>query len=175
MLPLRLISKFMEKQTIQNALISVFDKQGIDELVTVLHESKITIYSTGGTFEYIKSLGIPAIKIETLTGYPEMLEGRVKTLHPAVFAGILAKRTPDHLSQIAQAELPLFDLVVVNLYPFEDTVASGAGYDAIIEKIDIGGVSLIRAAAKNYQFLHILCKTEQYASFTEYQRGGKFH
>ena len=77
MLPLRLISKFMEKQTIQNALISVFDKQGIDELVTVLHESKITIYSTGGTFEYIKSLGIPAIKIETLTGYPEMLEGRV--------------------------------------------------------------------------------------------------
>ena len=92
----------MEKQTIQNALISVFDKQGIDELVTVLHESKITIYSTGGTFEYIKSLGIPAIKIETLTGYPEMLEGRVKTLHPAVFAGILAKRTPDHLSQIAE-------------------------------------------------------------------------
>lgn len=172
MLPLRLISEFMEKQTIQNALISVFDKQGIDELVTVLHESKITIYSTGGTFEYIKSLGIPAIKIETLTGYPEMLEGRVKTLHPAVFAGILAKRTPDHLSQIAQAELPLFDLVVVNLYPFEDTVASGAGHDAIIEKIDIGGVSLIRAAAKNYQFLHILCKPEQYASFTEYQRGG---
>lgn len=153
--------------TIQNALISVYYKEGIAELAQFLNANGVRIFSTGGTFEYLESLGILPIKIETLTGFPEILDGRVKTLHPAVFSGILAKRNGDHQLQLQQLEFPNFDLVVVNLYPFEETVASNASHAEIIEKIDIGGVALIRAAAKNYAFVNILSSVYQYAPFIQ--------
>lgn len=153
-----------ELKTIKSALISVFYKDGLSELVSLLASHQVKIYSTGGTLEFIKNQGFDATAVEELTGYPSILGGRVKTLHPKVFGGILAQRdVPSDLGQLAEHQIPEVDLVVVDLYPFEQTVASGASEDEIIEKIDIGGVSLIRAAAKNHKHVLIISDREQYA------------
>ena len=159
----------MEKvKKIQSALISVFDKDGLEPIVRELHKNGVTIYSTGGTQTFIEELSIPVERVEDLTSYPSILGGRVKTLHPKIFGGILNRRELDSdQQQIAEFEIPEIDLVIVDLYPFEDTVASGADHAAIIEKIDIGGISLIRAAAKNYTDVVIIPSKEQYAPFLE--------
>lgn len=157
-----------ERKAIKSALISVFDKSGLEPIVKELHKNGVTIYSTGGTQSFIESFQIPVVRVEDLTSYPSILGGRVKTLHPKVFGGILNRRDfPDDQKQIAEFDIPSIDLVIVDLYPFEDTVASGADHDAIIEKIDIGGISLIRAAAKNYKDVVILPSKNQYAEFLE--------
>lgn len=152
----------MSNISITSALISVFDKTGLDVLVKELHKHNVTIYSTGGTYDFIKNLGIEATLVEDLTGFPAMLDGRVKTLHPAVFAGILARRDEDHLGQLKQHNLPQIDLVVVDLYPFEETLKNTTDDKAIIEKIDIGGVSLLRAASKNHASVAVVSKQSQY-------------
>lgn len=148
---------------ITNALISTFYKNGLDVLAKTLHQFGVHIYSTGGTQEYIEKLGIPVNRVEDLTGYPSILGGRVKTLHPKVFGGILARRnhTQDQ-EEVQQYAIPFFDLVVVDLYPFEETVKSTSDESAIIEKIDIGGVSLIRAAAKNFNDTLIICDNSDF-------------
>ncbi|MFM7726706.1 MAG: bifunctional phosphoribosylaminoimidazolecarboxamide formyltransferase/IMP cyclohydrolase, partial [Flavobacteriales bacterium] len=136
---------------ITSALISVFDKTGLEPIVQRMMELKITMYSTGGTQEFIEKLGGTVVPVEELTGYPSILGGRVKTLHPKVFGGILNRRADaGDQAQIAEFDIPNIDCVIVDLYPFEKTVASGASHEDIIEKIDIGGISLIRGAAKNY-------------------------
>jgi phosphoribosylaminoimidazolecarboxamide formyltransferase/IMP cyclohydrolase len=157
-----------ERKQINNALISVFDKTGLDEIVKKLDEQGVTIYSTGGTQKFIEDIGINVERVEDLTSYPSILGGRVKTLHPKVFGGILSRRdnTTDR-EQTAEYEIPELDLVIVDLYPFEQTVASGADHQAIIEKIDIGGISLIRAAAKNYKDVVIIPSKDQYAPFLD--------
>ncbi|HET6556300.1 MAG TPA: bifunctional phosphoribosylaminoimidazolecarboxamide formyltransferase/IMP cyclohydrolase [Prolixibacteraceae bacterium] len=148
---------------IKSALISVYHKDNLDRIVKRLEELKVTIYSTGGTQSFIEELGTPVTPVEELTSYPSILGGRVKTLHPKVFGGILNRRenTGDQ-QQIAQYEIPEIDLVIVDLYPFEATVASGASEEDIIEKIDIGGISLIRAAAKNFNDVVIVSSRDQY-------------
>ncbi|TDB66072.1 bifunctional phosphoribosylaminoimidazolecarboxamide formyltransferase/IMP cyclohydrolase [Arundinibacter roseus] len=149
---------------IQSALISVYYKDGLEPLVRALHAQGVKLYSTGGTQSFIEDLGIPVTAVEDLTGYPSIFGGRVKTLHPAVFGGILYRR--DHEGDVAQAEefkIPALDMVIVDLYPFEETVASGADAEDIIEKIDIGGISLIRAAAKNFKDTLIVSSRTQYA------------
>jgi phosphoribosylaminoimidazolecarboxamide formyltransferase/IMP cyclohydrolase len=152
-----------ENKTIKNALISVFDKTGLDKIVTLLNQHDVTIYSTGGTQQFIEALGIKVERVEDLTSYPSILGGRVKTLHPKVFGGILARRdNAKDQEQLKEFDIPEIDLVIVDLYPFEDTVASGASHQDIIEKIDIGGISLIRAAAKNYQDVVIIPSQNQY-------------
>lgn len=149
---------------IQSALISVYYKDGLDRIVKLLAQQGVTLYSTGGTLQFINDLGIEARSVEGLTGYPSILGGRVKTLHPKVFGGILARReNPQDIQQLAEYEIPEIDLVIVDLYPFEETVASGAEDQAIIEKIDIGGISLIRAAAKNHKDVVIIPSVDQYA------------
>ena len=153
----------MQKQ-IQSALISVFYKDGLEPIVRKLNELNVTIYSTGGTQDFIEKLGIPCVSVESVTSYPSILGGRVKTLHPKVFGGILARRSREEdMQHVAAYEIPLFDLVMVDLYPFEETVAQTNDEAAIIEKVDIGGVSLIRAAAKNHQDVAIIAAREQYA------------
>ncbi len=153
---------------IKSALISVYYKDGLDEIVKLLSAQDVTLYSTGGTLEFINGLGLQATAVETLTGYPSILGGRVKTLHPKVFGGILARReNPQDVEQLASYEIPEIDLVIVDLYPFEQTVASGAEEQAIIEKIDIGGISLIRAAAKNHKDVVIVPSVDQYAPLYE--------
>jgi len=148
---------------ITNALISVFYKDQLDEIVKKLEALGIEIYSTGGTYTFIEGLGVKVKTVESLTGYPSILGGRVKTLHPKVFGGILARReNQGDLNQLAEYKIPQFDLVVVDLYPFEETVASGASEQDIIEKIDIGGISLIRAAAKNFNDVLIVASRSQY-------------
>lgn len=155
-----------DKKTIKNALISVFNKEGLDRIAKKLDELGVTIYSTGGTQTFIEDLGIRVERVEDLTSYPSILGGRVKTLHPKVFGGILNRRAHEgDQTQIAEYEIPEIDLVIVDLYPFEDTVASGAGHQDIIEKIDIGGISLIRAAAKNYSDVVIIPSMKQYDTF----------
>lgn len=150
--------------TIKSALISVFYKDNLEPLVKLLDESGVTIYSTGGTEQFIRDLGIGVVAVEDLTGYPSILGGRVKTLHPKVFGGILTRRDlQDDASQISQYEIPEIDLVIVDLYPFEETAASGASEQEIIEKIDIGGISLIRAAAKNHKDVVIIASKNDYA------------
>ena len=139
----------MNAKRIHSALISVYNKDGLDEIATRLHSLGIVIYSTGGTQAYLEKLGIPVVAVEDITEYPSILGGRVKTLHPKVFGGILAIRNPDHLSQLAHFEIPLIDLVIVDLYPFQETRKTSTDNQEIIEKIDIGGISLIRAGAKN--------------------------
>jgi phosphoribosylaminoimidazolecarboxamide formyltransferase / IMP cyclohydrolase len=140
----------MDKR-IRTALISVFSKDRIDEIARALQKLEIRIFSTGGTFEFIKNLGIDVTSVESVTGYPSILGGRVKTLHPKVFGGILYRREfEEDENEIKQYEIPPMDLVIVDLYPFEKTLSSGASDEEVIEKIDIGGISLIRAAAKNY-------------------------
>ena len=157
-----------DQKKIKNALISVFDKGGLDAIVKKLHEFNVTIYSTGGTQEFIEKMGIAVERVEDLTSYPSILGGRVKTLHPKIFGGILNRRENESdQAQIAEYEIPEIDLVIVDLYPFEKTVASGASTNDIIEKIDIGGVSLIRAAAKNYTDVVIIPSQDQYSSFLE--------
>ncbi len=148
---------------IKNALISVYYKDNLEPLVRLLHEQGVTFYSTGGTEKFIRDLGIDVVAVEDLTGYPSILGGRVKTLHPKVFGGILSRRSlAEDQEQVAQYAIPDLDLVIVDLYPFEETVASGAAEEDIIEKIDIGGISLIRAAAKNYQDVVILASKNDY-------------
>ena len=150
---------------IKTALISVFHKEGLDTIVKLLDKHQVTIYSTGGTLAYIKSLGVHAVAVEDLTGYPSILDGRVKTLHPKVFGGILARREESHESQLEEYDIPPIDLVIVDLYPFEETVKSTDDEAAIIEKIDIGGISLIRAAAKNYNDVVIVPSQDDYDYF----------
>lgn len=151
------------KYRIQSALISVFDKEGLEPILTELHQQGVQFYSTGGTQRFIEEAGFPCTSIESVTGYPSILDGRVKTLHPKVFGGILAKKDdPAHQSQMQEYDLPSFDMVVVDLYPFAETVANGGSEEEIIEKIDIGGISLIRAAAKNFQYSTIVSHKSQY-------------
>lgn len=148
---------------IKRALVSVYHKDGLDEILRKLHNEGVTFVSTGGTQTFIESLGIPCDAVEDFTGYPSILGGRVKTLHPKVFGGILARRENEgDRQQLAQYEIPEIDLVIVDLYPFEETVASGAEEQAIIEKIDIGGISLIRGAAKNFKDVVIVASKNQY-------------
>ena len=153
---------------IKAALISVFYKDGLDAIVRKLHEQGVTLYSTGGTQTFIEQLGIPCNAVETVTGYPSILGGRVKTLHPKVFGGILARREHEEDEQhIKEYEIPLLDLVIVDLYPFEATVKQTTDEKTIIEKIDIGGVSLIRAAGKNHKDVCIIASREQYSELLE--------
>ncbi|MFY7742886.1 MAG: bifunctional phosphoribosylaminoimidazolecarboxamide formyltransferase/IMP cyclohydrolase [Flavobacterium sp.] len=150
-------------KTIQSALISVFDKTGLAPIVEQLHQQNVTLYSTGGTEEFIKNLGIPVVPVEEVTSYPSILGGRVKTLHPKVFGGILNRQDhPSDVEEMKTFEIPQLDLVIVDLYPFEKTVASGASEADIIEKIDIGGISLIRAAAKNFKDTVIVASVNEY-------------
>jgi len=160
---------------IRRALVSVFDKSGLEELARGLHEGGVAIVSTGGSAKLIESLGIPVVEVADLTGFPECLEGRVKTLHPMVHAGILADtRKDDHLAQLGDLGVEPFDLVVVNLYPFRETVASGAGADQIVENIDIGGPSMVRAAAKNHPSVAIVTSPTAYPAVLEAVRSGGF-
>lgn len=152
----------MNSRKITSALISVFHKEGLEEIIRELHHLNVTLYSTGGTHTYIENLGIPVKAVEDLTSYPSILDGRVKTLHPKVFGGILARREEEHRAQLSRYEIPELDLVIVDLYPFEETVASTDDEAAIIEKIDIGGISLIRAAAKNFRDVAVVPSREEY-------------
>lgn len=152
-----------EAKKIKTALISVFHKDGLDELLSKLHEEGVSFLSTGGTQKFIEEQGYPCQKVEDVTIYPSILGGRVKTLHPKVFGGILARRdNAGDREQMQQYDIPEIDLVVVDLYPFEQTVASGASEQDIIEKIDIGGISLIRAAAKNFSDVVIVPSKAEY-------------
>ena len=158
-------------KTINTALISVFNKDGLDEMLHALAQAGVKFLSTGGTQAFIQSQGYECDAVEDLTGYPSILGGRVKTLHPKVFGGILSRRdNSDDCEQVKQYDIPAIDLVVVDLYPFEQTVASGASEDEIIEKIDIGGVSLIRAAAKNFRDVAIVASKAQYATLVSMMR-----
>ena len=157
-----------DTKRIKTALVSVFHKDGLDSILSMLHADGVKFLSTGGTKSFIESLGYPCQAVEDLTSYPSILGGRVKTLHPKVFGGILNRRDNDgDRNQIAQYEIPEIDLVIVDLYPFEATVASGAAHEDIIEKIDIGGISLIRAGAKNYKDVVIVASKAQYAPLAE--------
>jgi phosphoribosylaminoimidazolecarboxamide formyltransferase/IMP cyclohydrolase len=150
-------------KTIQSALISVFSKEGLEPIVKKLHSQNVILYSTGGTEDFIKNLGIPVVPVEDVTSYPSILGGRVKTLHPKVFGGILNRQDNESdVQQMQEFDIPQIDLVIVDLYPFEKTVASGASETDIIEKIDIGGISLIRAAAKNFKDTVIIASVDQY-------------
>lgn len=152
-----------EKKAIRRALVSVFHKDGLDEILHLLHEQGVELLSTGGTQSFIEGLGIPCNKVEDVTGYPSILGGRVKTLHPKVFGGILGRRElAGDQAEMEKYEIPEIDLVIVDLYPFEDTVKSGASEADIIEKIDIGGISLIRAAAKNFKDVVIVPSKAEY-------------
>lgn len=160
-----------DNKRMKTALVSVFHKDGLDEIITTLHKEGVQLLSTGGTQEFIESLGVPCQRVEDLTGYPSILGGRVKTLHPKVFGGILGRRDLESDQvQMVNYEIPEIDLVIVDLYPFEATVASGASHEAIIEKIDIGGISLIRAAAKNHKDVVIVASKDQYAALADILR-----
>lgn len=152
-----------ETKRIKTALVSVFHKDGLDALLKKLHEEGVKFLSTGGTQKFIEELGFPCQAVEEVTTYPSILGGRVKTLHPKIFGGILGRRALESdQQQMAQYEIPEIDLVIVDLYPFEDTVASGASEADIIEKIDIGGISLIRAGAKNFKDVVIVPSKAEY-------------
>ena len=150
----------------KNALISVFYKDGLGPIIEELSRLGVTIYSTGGTQAFIEGLGTEVKRVEDLTSYPSILGGRVKTLHPKVFGGILSRRELESDNeQLKEYDIPEFDIVIVDLYPFEETVASGADEQSIIEKIDIGGISLIRAAAKNFKDVAVISSKDDYADF----------
>jgi phosphoribosylaminoimidazolecarboxamide formyltransferase/IMP cyclohydrolase len=152
-------------KTIQSALISVFHKDGLEPIVKKLNDLGVVLYSTGGTEKFIKDLGIDVIAVETITDYPSILGGRVKTLHPKIFGGILNRsEEAEDQKTLQEFKIPQIDLVIVDLYPFEKTVADGGSHQAIIEKIDIGGISLIRAAAKNFNDVVCISSVSQYAS-----------
>ncbi len=160
---------------VRRALVSVYDKTGLEGLVRGLHDAGVELVSTGGSAALIESLGIPVTRVEDLTGFPECLEGRVKTLHPRVHAGILADtRKPEHLAQLEELGVAAFELVVVNLYPFAATVASGATPDECVEQIDIGGPSMVRAAAKNHPSVAVVTDPSSYDSVLEAVRSGGF-
>lgn len=155
-------------KTIKNALISVFYKDGLAPVVKKLQELGVEIYSTGGTYDFIKDCDVPVHTVESLTDYPSILGGRVKTLHPKVFGGILARREEQkHTEELEQYAIPTFDLVIVDLYPFEETIKQTTDEQTIIEKIDIGGISLIRAGAKNFKDVLIVSSRDQYADLME--------
>ncbi len=158
----------MNQKKIKTALVSVFHKDGLDAIIKKLHAEGVQLLSTGGTQKFIEGLGIPCQAVEELTTYPSILGGRVKTLHPKIFGGILGRRdNADDRDQMGKYEIPEIDLVIVDLYPFEDTVASGADFQSIIEKIDIGGISLIRAAAKNFKDVIIVASKAQYRQLAD--------
>ena len=160
-----------EKRKISRALVSVFHKDGLDEILKTLHAQGVELLSTGGTQAFIERLGMPCTKVEDVTSYPSILGGRVKTLHPKVFGGILGRRENEgDLEQMARYEIPAIDLVIVDLYPFEETVKSGASEADIIEKIDIGGISLIRAGAKNFKDVIIVPSKAEYAPLLDLLR-----
>lgn len=153
---------------IKSALISVFYKDGLENIVRSLHQLGVTIYSTGGTQKFIEALDVPCVPVESLTTYPSILGGRVKTLHPSVFGGILGKRDDEqHVAEMEQYQIPQIDLVIVDLYPFEETVASTNEESAIIEKIDIGGPSMIRGAAKNFKDVTVIAAKKDYSRLEE--------
>jgi phosphoribosylaminoimidazolecarboxamide formyltransferase/IMP cyclohydrolase len=159
------------RKKINSALISVYHKDNLEPIIKLLHDHDVQLFSTGGTQKFIEDQGIPCTAVEDLTSYPSILGGRVKTLHPKVFGGILSRRENDgDLDQMKEYEIPSIDMVVVDLYPFEATVASGAGEQEIIEKIDIGGISLIRAAAKNFNDVLVISSMEQYVAVEEVLR-----
>jgi len=158
----------MSQKKINAALISVYHKDNLMPLISLLHKYGVKLYSTGGTQSFIEEAGIPVQSVESVTGYPSILGGRVKTLHPKVFGGILSRRNnPTDGEQLISYEIPSIDMVLVDLYPFEATVASGAAEADVIEKIDIGGISLIRAAAKNFQDVLVVSSMEQYVAVEE--------
>ncbi|HLS00407.1 MAG TPA: bifunctional phosphoribosylaminoimidazolecarboxamide formyltransferase/IMP cyclohydrolase, partial [Beutenbergiaceae bacterium] len=164
-----------QRHPIQRALVSVYDKSGLTDLATGLHQAGVEIVSTGSTAAKISEAGIPVTPVETLTQFPECLDGRVKTLHPRVHAGILADRTQaEHTQQLHELNIAPFDLVVVNLYPFSETVASGAGVKECIEKIDIGGPAMVRAAAKNHASLAVVVNPQTYPDLLEALNNGGF-
>lgn len=152
----------MANKRIHSALLSVYHKTGLEPIIRKLSDLGVTIYSTGGTQKYVEDLGVEVKTVEDLTTYPSILDGRVKTLHPKVFGGILARREAGHLEELKQYDIPQIDLVIVDLYPFEETVANTDDEKSIIEKVDIGGISLLRAAAKNYQDVLIVPSQEEY-------------
>ncbi|MBD5786881.1 bifunctional phosphoribosylaminoimidazolecarboxamide formyltransferase/IMP cyclohydrolase [Cellulosimicrobium terreum] len=163
------------RRPVRRALLSVYDKTGLVELATALHAAGVELVSTGSTASRIADAGVPVTRVEELTGFPECLEGRVKTLHPRVHAGILADtRKQDHLEQLAQLDIAPFELVVVNLYPFAATVASGAGPDEVVEQIDIGGPSMVRAAAKNHPSVAVVVDPARYDEVVSAVQGGGF-
>lgn len=158
----------METKSIKRALISVYHKDMLDQIIHLLDSNGVEILSTGGTHAFVESLGVQCVKVEDITGYPSILGGRVKTLHPKVFGGILARRSEtSDIEQLDEYEIPEIDLVIVDLYPFEATVAVGADEPTVIEKIDIGGISLIRAAAKNFKDVLIVASQAQYTPLLE--------
>ena len=164
-----------ERRPIKRALISVYDKRGLEELARGLHEAGVRLVSTGSTAGRIEAAGVPVTRVEELTGFPECLDGRVKTLHPNVHAGILADtHNPDHVAQLADLGIEPFDLVVSNLYPFTETVQSGASQEECVEQIDIGGPSMVRAAAKNHASVAIVTDPAEYPSVLMAVRGGGF-
>jgi phosphoribosylaminoimidazolecarboxamide formyltransferase/IMP cyclohydrolase len=157
-----------DKKKIKTAFVSVYQKGNLDDIILTLHAQGVSFISTGGTQTFIESLSVPCQTVERLTGYPSIFGGRVKTLHPKVFGGILYRRdVEEDLAQVAQYEIPTVDLVIVDLYPFVETVASGASDEAIVEKIDIGGISLIRAAAKNFRDVVVVASQDQYQPFLD--------
>ena len=157
----------MQKK-INSALISVYYKDNLEPIVRCLHQHEVTIYSTGGTQIFIENLGIPVVSVESLTGFPEILGGRVKTLQPTIFGGILARRENEmDMQQLSEFHIPTIDMVVVDLYPFEETLLAGGTEEELIEKIDIGGISLIRATAKNFKDTFIVSSRNQYNSVLE--------
>lgn len=161
------LTKNMKK--IQSALISVYSKDGLEHLAQALIKNGVVIYSTGGTLTFLTKIGVPAIPVEDLTHFPEILGGRVKTLHPAIFGGILFQRDlVADVETVQKHNIPPIDLVIVDLYPFEETMKNSTDHDEIIEKIDIGGISLIRAAAKNHKDVAVLSSKDQYGSFLEH-------
>ena len=163
------------QRPIRRALVSVYDKTGLEELVRGLHEAGVAIVSTGGSAALVEGLGIPVTRVEELTGFPECLDGRVKTLHPRVHAGLLADTTnPEHVRQLEELGVEGFDLVVCNLYPFTQTVASGAGPDDCVEQIDIGGPSMVRASAKNHRSVAVVTSPTAYPEVLEAVRAGGF-
>jgi phosphoribosylaminoimidazolecarboxamide formyltransferase / IMP cyclohydrolase len=165
----------INKRPLRRALVSVYDKTGLEELARGLHEAGVELVSTGSTAAKIAAAGVPVAKVEELTGFPECLDGRVKTLHPKVHAGILADlRLEDHRRQLAELGVEPFDLVVVNLYPFRETVASGASPDECVEQIDIGGPSMVRAAAKNHPSVAVVTSPARYADVLVAVKDGGF-
>ena len=163
------------RRPVRRALVSVFDKTGLEELATALHDAGVELVSTGSTAARIGEAGVPVTRVEALTGFPEALDGRVKTLHPRVHAGILADTTnPDHLAQLDELGVEAFDLVVVNLYPFTETVASGASPQECVEQIDIGGPAMVRAAAKNHASVAVVADPTSYSDVVSRVAGGGF-
>ena len=152
----------------RRALLSVYDKSGLAELGRGLARLGIEILSTGGTLKFLQEKGIPVVQVSDVTGFPEMLDGRVKTLHPRVHGGILANRSlPEHLEALTQHGIERIDLVAVNLYPFRETVARGASFEDTVEMIDVGGPAMVRAAAKNHDRVTVVCDSADYALILE--------